>query len=113
MAYLDTNCDITIIAGDVNAKSPLWGEKRNDKPGVIMAEWIAQNDLTILNDEISPTFCVENYTSIIDLTLSTELYGSNSTCYDLEDEKLSDHRYIFFEVKWVRNATDKETEQLG
>lgn len=53
---------------DFNTKSLLWGEKRKDRRGEVMAEWISQNNLTLLNDDVSPTFCVGNYTSIIDLT---------------------------------------------
>lgn len=89
-----------VIAGDFNAKSPLWGERRTDRRGQTMAEWIAQNDLTIMNDGESPTFCVENYSSILDLTLINSERGVKHAWFVLEDETLSDHRYVFFEVNW-------------
>lgn len=54
--HIRTNGVKNIISSDFNAKSPLWGEKRKDKRGELMAEWIAQNNLIILNDGISAYF---------------------------------------------------------
>lgn len=94
------NVGKTVIVGDYNAKSPLWGMIKTDARGAIMEEWIAQNDLVVINEGTKPTFQVENYTSILDLTLVTPDLKDQIQNWDvLDEDTLSDHNYISFELK--------------
>lgn len=89
-----------IIAGDFNSKSPLWGMARSDNRGSIMEDWIAQNNLVVMNEGNKPTFQSENYTSILDVTLTTADIKDDVQSWDvLEEDSLSDHNYISFEIK--------------
>lgn len=102
-----------IVAGDFNAKSPLWGETRNDRRGDMLAEWIAERDLIVLNDGVSPTFQVENYSSILDLSLTSQDCGTRRRWEVLPDETLSDHCFVFFEIFWKNETTIQDTETSG
>jgi len=39
-----------IVAGDFNAKSPAWGESRQDVRGTTLVEWVNSLDLHIFNE---------------------------------------------------------------
>lgn len=89
----------TIIAGDFNAKSPLWGTKTTDRRGEIVGDWIAQNNLAVVNKGEEPTFQRRDCTSIIDITLATTDAICLITHWEVSHkESLSDHKYIMFEV---------------
>lgn len=89
-----------VIAGDFNSKSPQWTENRRDRRGMLMEEFIAENDLVLLNEGNKPTFERENYSSALDLTLVTSNLAEAATNWDvLETESLSDHKYLVFEIK--------------
>ena len=45
-----------LIAGDFNSKSPEWGESRSDRRGAVVCEFVARNDLIILNTCDENTF---------------------------------------------------------
>lgn len=96
-----------IIAGDFNAKSPQWGMDYTDARGSKMTEWIAANNLIVLNEGNTPTFVNRNYGSILDITLSTEKIRPFITGWKvLEEESLSDHKYIMFEVHEENNSRE-------
>lgn len=50
--YLDKvrNKHFTIVAGDFNAKSAVWGSKSTDTRGKILNEWMVERDMFLLND---------------------------------------------------------------
>lgn len=88
-----------LIGGDFNAKSPEWGSNRTDPRGSILSEWINSENLYILNIGNSPTFRRHNQESVIDITLATEdLAGKVKGWKVLEEETLSLHQYIYFEI---------------
>ncbi|XP_074034511.1 uncharacterized protein [Leptinotarsa decemlineata] len=88
-----------IIAGDFNAKSPQWGMNYSDTRGQVMTEWIAANNLIVINQGEKATFEHQNYGSILDLTISTENIRPKIIQWEvLEDESLSDHKYILFKI---------------
>lgn len=91
----------TIIAGDFNAKSPNWNERRLDGRGKKVTEWIASENLVIKNEGTKPTFKKGDQESIIDLTLCTENIAERITGWQVLDEieNGSDHEYICFEVQ--------------
>lgn len=88
-----------IIAGDFNAKSPLWGAPAADARGEILAEWGATLDLVVLNDG-SPTFVRRNTESHIDVTFVTKNIASKMGDWRvLEEESMSLHKCITFEYR--------------
>lgn len=60
------------------------------------------------NEGVKPTFISESYGSILDLTLVSENVVRNiKQCTVLDDEILSDHNYVTFEVS-NSNNTERE-----
>lgn len=95
--------------GDFNAKSPQWGMGRTDNRGQVMTEWIAEQDLLIVNEGNKPTFERHNSSSIIDLTMATEDVRGKITKWEVSDkETMSFHKYVIFEVAEKRRGeTDR------
>lgn len=88
-----------IIAGDFNAKSPMWGEWRRDWRGMLVEDLIARLDLAVVNVGDSPTFTRGVARSIIDLTLASQHVARRISGWQvLEEESLSDHSYIRFHL---------------
>lgn len=103
-----------IIAGDFNAKSPEWGMDYRDRRGETVTEWMAANDLIIANQGNVPTFQVQGYSSILDLTFSTENISNRIVNWKVLDrESLSDHNYIFFELSSSKAVLRTSRKQLG
>lgn len=95
-----------VISGDFNAKSPLWGMNFTDERGKRLTEWIAELNLVVANKGSMPTFQIENYGSILDLTIVTEKMGSEICQWEVrQEESLSDHNYILFEINKQPKAT--------
>lgn len=95
-----------IVAGDFNAKSPQWGMTFTDRRGQLVTEWLAANDLIIVNQGDKPTFLRRDYSSILDLTVVTADIKTNIVSWEVSDrETLSDHNYIVFDIRdhQVRN----------
>ncbi|XP_072380830.1 uncharacterized protein [Diabrotica undecimpunctata] len=87
-----------IIAGDINAKSILWGSTKNDKRGEIWNEWISSANLTVL-DNGKPTFERSESRSHIDITLATNNCAKKISGWDvLDDNIFTFHKYISYEV---------------
>ena len=108
-ASLKTSKGDVLIAGDFNSKSPEWGETRSDRRGKTVCEFVARNDLVIINKGDKCTFQRGEASSIIDLTIgSTRLARRIKDWEVLDDESLSDHRYIVFSVAaYARCHNDK------
>lgn len=104
-----------LITGDFNAKAADWGEFRSDKRGDIVTEFIAQNDLVVLNRGNEFTFRRLDTGSIIDLSLSTPKLATRVKQWKvLEDYTLSDHQYIEFHIeKSQRNYRRIHNVQSG
>lgn len=104
-----------LILGDFNAKSPQWGENTTDERGERITEWVAQNDLVVLNRGNKPTFRRGDYTAILDLTIATSHISNKVTKWEvLDTESLSDHAYIYFEVTETRTAPPRAaTREMG
>ncbi|KAJ8936103.1 hypothetical protein NQ314_012486 [Rhamnusium bicolor] len=90
----------SIILGDLNVKSPQWGSAVTDARGGYIIEWMATLDMTVKNTGITPTFSRGNCESFIDVTFSTQRIAAKIVRWEvLEEESLSDHRFIYFEVE--------------
>lgn len=87
----------TIIGGDFNRKSILWGYNSfTCSRGRLLEEWSAELDLCLLNEGTSPTCIRPQGHSIVDVTWCTpDLRREISGWKVREDmETLSDHQYI-------------------
>lgn len=103
-----------IIAGDFNAKSPQWGMHRTDRRGDVLTEWMAAHDLAIVNRGDSPTFQIQGYSSILDLTIATQNMLNKVSNWEVNDrESLSDHRYIIFEIGLNDTSRSKPRQYNG
>ncbi|KAJ8930023.1 hypothetical protein NQ314_017232 [Rhamnusium bicolor] len=61
---------------------------------------MATLDMTVKNTGITPTFSRGNCESFIDVTFSTQRIAAKIVRWEvLEEESLSDHRFIYFEVE--------------
>lgn len=88
-----------IIGGDFNAKSHCWNSKVEDRRGILLAEWMAEQELVIHNRGDTPTFVRRSSTSYIDITFSTKNVADLIQNWSvLEEESLSYHRHILFQV---------------
>lgn len=111
---IQANRENAIIVGDFNAKSPQWGLENTDRRGVIVTEWIAANDLVVMNEGNKPTFQRRDYSSILDLTLATTNMRAKITNWHVSDnESLSDHNYIVFDVEEEVPPQSQRTTRIG
>ncbi|XP_033228888.1 uncharacterized protein LOC117180499 [Belonocnema kinseyi] len=109
-----TRGDEAIVAGDFNAQSTQWGMKRTDGRGRIVTEWLAQNDLIVKNKGENPTFVRKNYRSILDLTIATTQIGKKIHQWKVsEEESLSDHNYVTFEIVEIPRSVQKKQGKIG
>ncbi|KAJ8934071.1 hypothetical protein NQ314_013609, partial [Rhamnusium bicolor] len=88
-----------IVTGDFNSKSPEWGSKWEDRRGNILTQWIAANKLIIQNKGEEPTFIRGGSVSHLDITCTTEKTAKRVVTWKvLEQESMSDHRYVYMEI---------------
>lgn len=90
---------MVIVAGDFNAKSPEWGDHREDAKGRALADWAASLGLIPCNRGDKPTFSrVYNggvSRSHIDITFASESSAQLVREWKVLDEfTVSLHRYI-------------------
>lgn len=87
-----------IVSGDFNAHSPVWGSRKSDRRGEAMLEMAESLNLVVLNDGRVPTFPRAN--SFLDLTLASPgIIRKIGTWEVLEDETMSDHQYVFYNLR--------------
>jgi Endonuclease-reverse transcriptase len=96
----------TILAGDLNAKSPLWGSRDVNARGTSVAEWMLSSGMEIANVGDSPTFERRGSSSVIDVTLTSQNISGRLTGWKVHTdiENLSDHHYITFSL----SASDRQ-----
>ncbi len=101
-----------IISIDSNAHSMNWFNSSEDGRGVILNDFLAQNNLILHNNnEQNPTFyAIRNnqiFRSSIDLTISN-LSASTmvNNWHIIDTESLSDHRIIVFDIINQINKTE-------
>lgn len=104
----------TIICGDFNAKSTGWQEKITNLRGSILEEWMAENDLCVLNVGNTPTFQRNESESIIDLSIINTKYTNWITDWHvMEEESLSLHAYVTFQFKVPNAIKNTNTTKRG
>ncbi|KAK9704620.1 Endonuclease-reverse transcriptase [Popillia japonica] len=76
----------TIIRGDINAKSPQWGEPKTNNKGEHWQEWIPTLHMVVLNDGKEPTFVRSVTKPHIDVILSTNRSAKRIVNWRVMDE---------------------------
>ena len=109
-----SNIPKLILAGDVNAKHPMWGSNIIDQRGKELAEALSELSLTVLNDG-SPTFMRKYSSGLVESHLDVVAVPDDiaQNCR-LEIEPvamLSDHCRCYLQVfsRWRRWRTVKVT----
>lgn len=88
----------TIIFGDFNAKSTLWGQHPLDRRGAQLIDIIVQENLTVLNNNDSPpSFQSSRGISWIDLAI-TNITEADFTFQITDDITNSDHNLIELKI---------------
>ena len=99
----------TIICGDINAASPLWGHKNKNPQGKIVEEVVEGLDLVVLNTGEITRWDTHNSTgNPIDITLASPNIAPISD-WSVSDQNLgSDHFVIEIEISGI--TTEKTTK---
>lgn len=85
-----------LITGDFNAKHSDWGSPANDKRGEALVDLINSTGLIVCNEGRKSTF---NKGSIIDITIASPTLAQRVRNWKvLDEETLSDHFYVEFEI---------------
>jgi hypothetical protein len=88
-----------LLAGDFNAKSPVWGAAHEDARGAALADLLAQCDVTVLNRGNQATFVGASGSSIIDVTCASAGLAQRVGEWRVEEqETTSDHRPITYRL---------------
>lgn len=88
-----------VLAGDFNAKSPLWGSPKEDRRGDALAQLAAAHWLVPLNDG-RPTFIRRSQETHIDVTFASEGLTAELRSWKVLEgvESMSPHQQIMFEL---------------
>jgi exonuclease III len=99
-----------LFATDSNARSTLWHDKFTNSRGRILEEFLTSNQLYIVNkDSNNTTFRNSLGTSNIDLTIiSTQLLNHVTGWTICDQESISDHNFIKFDIKQSRDTWHSE-----
>ncbi|XP_033214078.1 uncharacterized protein LOC117171134 [Belonocnema kinseyi] len=86
-----------------------------DIRGQTVAEWVAENELVVLNVGDKPTYLARGYSSVLDITFATEDVSQKIKQWGVKDnESLSDHRYIIFRTEEQKGKmTYKNRRYIG
>lgn len=89
-----------LAAGDFNAKWPEWGAPTSDPRGDALAETMSSLDLHVCNVGGRPKFIRGAAETHIDVTFASRLLWLRATNWRvLDEESLSLHQYITFDVE--------------
>jgi Reverse transcriptase (RNA-dependent DNA polymerase)/Endonuclease-reverse transcriptase len=95
-----------IIGADTNAHSVLWGCQINNTRGDDYEVFMANNDLSVLNEGNTPTFKTVRAQSIIDVSLvHYSLYELIHEWHVSMDDYKSDHRCLSFQLTLAPQPT--------
>lgn len=102
----------TILVGDFNCRSKLWGDKISNTRGGELFEVFEANDMVVHNrkDVFTPTYVGHLGESVVDLVVSTSDLAAQIEMEVLHDYNMSDHRAIWFALN---NEEIKSTERTG
>jgi len=103
------------VAGDFNAKYPVWGDHREDLKGQALADMMASMDMVACNQGDKPTFCRTHQGGVskshIDITFVSARKHPNVRDWEvLEDYTGSLHNYIVYNFSSTRQTEKRQTE---
>ena len=86
-----------LLGGDFNAKHLLWGSTHSERRGESIIDFLARNNLDIINRGNSPTFNNGRHQSVIDVTIASSAISTLVMEWRVTNElTMSDHKYIEF-----------------
>jgi len=99
-----------LFATDSNARSTLWHDKLTNTRGRILEEFLTSKQLYIVNKDNNNTTLRNSLgTSNIDLTIiSTHLLNNVTGWTICDQESISDHNFIKFDIKQSRDTLHSE-----
>lgn len=105
--WLENRRESMIVAGDLNARNVMWGGEITDARGEALHEWMVFNGWRMENDPTDPpSFFSNRGTSWVDLVMSKGIRVCERSV-DVDEETLSDHRYITYEINAGSLARNK------
>lgn len=92
--------EYTIVAGDFNARSTLWGDRIYNQRGIAVESWADQLELRFVNEGNTSTCSRPQGDSIIDLTWSTSNLIDKLLHWKVQEdyENYTDHYYITYKL---------------
>lgn len=102
-----------IVAGDLNAKSVIWGSQVTNVRGEVLADWATSLNLICLNKGVAHS-CVRQWGgSIVDITFASPEVSRLLEDWWVEEniETLSDHKYV--RIDWSDPVSRVQTTTLN
>lgn len=89
-----------LVAGDLNAKSAMWGSAVTNARGRELEDWAVAGGFTVMNVGGVDTCVRRAGGSIVDVTFATSALARRISAWEVLEgvETLSDHRYVRFDV---------------
>ncbi|XP_023235524.1 uncharacterized protein LOC111634921 [Centruroides sculpturatus] len=98
-----------IVAGDINAKSPVWYNIQEDKRGRMIVDLMKEYDLISVNMSDHPTFFTAQARGWTDVCLMTnELAQNIKNCETLLTITASDHRIISTQIGTMKHRSQRQ-----
>lgn len=104
-----------IVAGDFNARSPLWGSEIGDACSWILERFTVTHSLWPENVGSIPIFAVGNHSTVVDMTLTHLQKGSFIRDWWIRDNIFSDsdHRYVQYPLSTSTMTTNRKSVTDG
>jgi len=98
--YCTVNKLPLILCCDCNSHNTLWGSSDTNRRGKNLIEFLISTDLYVMNRGNKPTFQNAIREEVLDLTItSTTIYQRVSNWRVSDEESLSDHKHIVFNLE--------------
>jgi len=107
---------MVIVAGDFNAKSPAWGDHREDQKGKTLLDMTASLGMAVCNSGDKPTFTRVYEGGIsrshIDITFVSEMESQVVKDWKVSDEYTGSlHSYIYFNISRTLHTDRVQVEE--
>lgn len=103
-----------MVLGDFNSWSKDWGSRRTNARGRMLAAWAEGLGLRLLNRGNRPTCVRATGSSVVDVTFATPGVAHRVTGWRvMEEETLSDHRYVLVPMSLFPDATRRPAHGSG
>ncbi|GJQ67635.1 hypothetical protein Trydic_g8426 [Trypoxylus dichotomus] len=111
---LSIDTSAVIMGLDANSKSALWNSPTEDWRGRELETFLENYSFVVLNNNEEPTFVGHQGSSFIDFTaVNFRAYGMTNEWSLSEDETLSDHKLIRFDINNGNNIEQRQTVKRG